>query len=254
MDTVKLSEFIKSTIRKEVDRSNTQTVYREPLVGYAAADDPLFEELRHSVEPTHLMPKDLLPGAQSVVSFFLPFDPMIVEANARHEKKVAFEWAQAYIETRDLLIHITNRLIDVLAKKGIHAAGKSLEQNFDSDTLISQWSYKSVALIAGIGSFGVHHMLITESGCAGRFGSIIIDAVLPMPKPEVKVRCLYFYDGSCLECISKCPVNALSENKGIDKQLCWKRCLVSGKQYAHLGLARVCCKCGTGPCAVQSPV
>jgi len=254
MDSFELAEFIKSTIRQEVDKAETQTGYREPLIGFAAADDPRFPELRSSVEPTHLMPEDLVPGAKSVVSFFLPFDPRIVEANSQHEKRVAPEWARAYVETNALLGHITNHLVEVLAKEDIRAAGEPPTDNFDRDTLVTRWAHKSVAIIAGIGSFGVHHLVITDSGCGGRFGSLVVDADLPIAKSEKKERCLYFHDGGCLECISKCPVKALDEDKGLDKQLCWKRCLAVAKQYEHIGRAEVCCKCGTGPCALESAV
>ena len=36
------------------------TSWREPLVAYASADDPLFHTLKDVVSPSHAMPKDLL--------------------------------------------------------------------------------------------------------------------------------------------------------------------------------------------------
>ena len=50
-------------------------------------------ELWRVVHPTHMLPHDLLPGARSVVSFFLPFAPWVLEANTRHREQVAREWA-----------------------------------------------------------------------------------------------------------------------------------------------------------------
>ena len=254
MDSLELAEFITSTIKHEVERGDTKTGYREPLIGFAAADDPRFPELQRVVEPTHMMPEDLLPGARSVVSFFLPFDPKVVEANALHEEKVAREWAVAYLETNALIGHITTHLIESLAERGVRAAGEPPTDNFDPVTLISRWAHKSVAVIAGLGSFGVHHLVITDSGCAGRFGSLVVDAELPVDRTEPKERCLYFHEGSCLECISSCPVDALDEDNGIDKQRCWSRCLKVAKEYDHLGRAEVCCKCGVGICSLESPV
>jgi epoxyqueuosine reductase len=254
MDSTGLSQFITDIINTETAGANTVTGYRKPLVGFADAEDPRFAELRRVVEPTHMLPADLLPGARSVISFFLPFAPEIVEANARHEKKVAAEWATAYVETNDLLAHITNRLIELLADQGIRAAGEPPTDNFDPVTLISKWAHKSVAVIAGIGSFGVHHLVITDAGCGGRFGSLVIDAELPIERTEPRNRCLYKHNGSCLECVSRCPVNALDENRGLDKQLCWKRCLGVAKIFEHIGTAQVCCKCGVGVCALKAPV
>ena len=252
IDSLELAEFIITTIKREVTEAGTVTGYREPLVGFAAADDPRFADLRHVVEPTHMMPQDLLLGAKSVVSFFLPFDLQVVEANAQHREKVAREWAEAYVETNALIERITTHLIELLAKRDIRAAAEPPTDNFDPVTLTSRWSHKSVAVIAGLGSFGLHHMVITDAGCAGRFGSLVIDVDLPVIPSEPKERCLYFHDGSCLECVLRCPVDALDQNGDIDKQRCWVRCLEIAREYKYLGRAEVCGKCAIGPCAFES--
>jgi epoxyqueuosine reductase len=288
MDPTELAAFITATIQREVAGAGTITRYREPLVGFAAADDPHFPDLRRVAEPTHLMPEDLLPGARSVVSFFLPFDYQVVEANTRHKEKVAREWAEAYVETNALIGHITAYLTQSLAEQGVQAAAEPPTHNFDPVSLVSRWSHKSIAVIAGLGSFGLHHMVITDSGCAGRFGSLVIDADLPITPTEPKERCLYFHDGSCLECILRCPVDALDEagshhpsatpqkdgvhpsdgahphtctdrrgtgrNGRINKQRCYRRLLSVAKEYQHLALADVCGKCAIGPCSFESAV
>ena len=64
MDALELAEFIETTIRRAVSEAGTVTGYREPLVGFAAADDPRFAELRRVAEPTHMLPQELLPGAR----------------------------------------------------------------------------------------------------------------------------------------------------------------------------------------------
>ena len=253
-DSLELAEFIITTIKREVGEADVTIGYREPLIGFAAADDPRFADLRRLAEPTHMMPQDLLPGARVVVSFFLPFDLRVVEANAQHREEVAQEWAVAYVETNALIESITAHLIELLAERGVHAAAEPPTDNFDPVTLSSRWSHKSVAVIAGLGSFGLHHMVITDSGCAGRFGSLVIDADLPITPAKPKERCLYFHDGSCLECVSRCPVGALDENGDIDKQRCWARCLEVAGEYEHLGRAEVCGKCAIGPCALESAV
>jgi epoxyqueuosine reductase len=261
VDSMELAAFITATIQREVAKAGTITSYREPLVGFAAANDPRFPDLRRVAEPTHLMPRDLLPGARSVVSFFLPFDYQVVEANARHKEKVAREWAEAYVETNALIGRITAHLIESLAEQGVQAAAEPPTHNFDPVSLVSRWSHKSIAVIAGLGSFGLHHMVITDSGCAGRFGSLVVDADLPITPTEPKERCLYFHDGSCLECILRCPVDALDEisqhphrNGRINKQRCYRRLLSVAKEYQHLALADVCGKCAIGPCSFESAV
>jgi epoxyqueuosine reductase QueG len=252
MDLPELTALITSTIQAQVIEASTVTCYREPLVGFVAADDPRFSDLRRDVEPSHMLPRDLLPGARSVVSFFLPFASQVVEANARDREKVAREWAVAYVETNALIGRITSRLDELLAERDVRAAAEPATHNFDPVSLVSRWSHKSVAVLAGLGSFGLHHLVITDAGCAGRFGSLVIDADLPPSAAEHKQRCLYFVDGSCLECVMRCPVGALDENGEIDKQLCWNRCLEAEKEFRNLGLAQVCGKCSYGPCALES--
>jgi epoxyqueuosine reductase len=250
----RLTEPIINTIKRQVSEAGTVTRYREPLVGFVAADAPGFAQLRSTVDPMHMSPQDLLPGARSVVSFFLPFDPDVVHANARHRDEVAREWAVAYVETNALIGLITAALTETLARWGIRAAAEPATHNFDTVSLVSRWSHKSVAVLAGLGSFGLHHLVITDAGCAGRFGSLVVDAELPRFAPKPRERCLYFHDGSCVECVMRCPVGALDEANGIDKQCCWARCLETAARFTDLGQADVCGKCSYGPCALESAV
>jgi epoxyqueuosine reductase QueG len=189
-----------------------------------------------------------------VASFFVPFDERVVEANAQCRDLVAREWAVAYVETNDLVDRITAMLIRFLAEQGISAAAEPATHNFDPVSLVSGWSHKSVAVIAGLGSFGLHHLVITDAGCAGRFGSLVIDAPLPFNGAAPKERCLFYHDDSCLECVTHCPVGALDDSGEIDKQRCWERCQAVADMYEDVGRAEVCGKCSYGPCALGSAV
>lgn len=254
MEPLELASLISTIIRREVARAGTLTAYRDPLCRWVTAEAPGFAELRRRLHPAHLMPHDLVPGARSVVSFFLPFAPWVVEANARDRERVAQEWAVAYVETNSLIGRINARLIESLAEHGIRAAAEPATHNFDPVTLLSRWSHKSVAVIAGLGSFGLHQMVITDAGCAGRFGSLVLDADLPDLTPASRERCLFFYDGSCLECVQRCPVHALDANRPLDKGRCYHHLLTVASQYQTVGIADVCGKCALGPCSLGSAV
>ncbi len=256
MDPHQLAAHIARVIHHHVTQADTATAYRTPLIGFAAAADPRFAELRRVVEPTHLLPTDLLPGARSVVSFFLPFGRRVIEANARHRDEVAREWAVAYVETNALIGRITAHLIESLEELDIRAATEPATHNFDPVSLVSRWSHKSVAFIAGLGSFGAHRMLITNAGCAGRFGSLVLDVDLPIKREkadETREHCLYNQNGTCLACVARCPVGAL-DSDGLDKQRCYRHLLEIAKGYADLGLTDVCGKCAIGPCSFESAV
>jgi epoxyqueuosine reductase QueG len=163
----------------------------------------------------------------------------------------------AYLETNDLIDQISGGLIAALAERGVRAATEAATHSYDPDLLVTGWSHKSVGVIAGLGSFGLHHMVITDVGCAGRFGSLVVDAELEptsSPADRHRERCLYFYDQSCTVCVERCPVAALTEN-GLDKHRCHERLLLNAAyHFRDLGLADVCGKCATGPCAFQSAV
>jgi len=254
MNNRMIAAYIESTIRHVVDMANTITHFRMPLVGYASADDPDFAILQRTVHPTHKLPRDLLYSARSIVSFFLPFEEHVVRANAQDEERVAREWVVAYNETNTLIERITSELIRRLSERGIESVSDPPTGNFDRDTLVSPWSHKSVAVIAGLGSFGLHQLVITDLGCAGRFGSLVVDVDLPIRKATPKERCVYFVDGSCLECVLRCPAGALDPVDGLDKQLCWERCQRNAAKLKEMGSATVCGKCAVGVCAMVSSV
>lgn len=249
-----LTELIVETVRSEVAAAGGATPYRTPIVGFAAAADPRFADLKRIAEPTHYLPEDVLPGARTVVSFFLPFGAAVVEANARERGRVAREWPIAYLETNALIGRITDGLIAALAEQGVRAATVPATHTYDPETLICRWSHRSAAVIAGIASFGLHRMAITDAGCAGRFGSLIIDVEVGWDAPPAKERCLYFHDSSCSECIGRCPIHALSDDGEIDKQLCNRRLLALARAFDSEELADACGKCAIGPCSLASAV
>lgn len=251
-----LEQHIADFVRQQVAEADTETRYRQPLVGYADAADPRFAELKRVVWPGHKLPADILPGARSVVAFFLPFHAEVVRANAAQRSAVAREWALAYVETNELIDAIARRLAEDLGRRGIAARAERATHNWDPAAFVSWWSHKSVAVIAGLGSLGWHHMLITQSGCAGRCGSLVVDAVLAptaaLGSPTVQY-CLHFAGGECLDCAGRCPVGALSRD-GLDKELCHRRCLKVAGAFGDLGLVEVCGKCATARCAQQPGV
>ncbi len=249
-----MGEAIEDRIRALIERAAQSppgmTRYRRPLVAFASAHDPEFARLKERIVPVHLTPHDLLPQAESVVSFFLPFDESVVTAN-RQSQYTAREWAVAYIETNGLIGRICHLLGDLLADCGHASRWELPTYNFDPVRLISRWSHKSVAAVAGLGSFGLHQMVITDAGCAGRFGSLVTSATLTPTAAEPRQRCRYFADRSCRVCVERCPVGALTES-GLDRSACYERCLEVDRYYADLELCDVCGKCATGPCALQA--
>jgi epoxyqueuosine reductase QueG len=256
MNQLDVADLIRTTVSREVGASDAVTPYREPIVGFVAADDPGFARLGEVTGSAHMVPDDLLPGARTVVCFFLPFAPEIAIANAAEKEQVAREWAIAYVETNALIGQITARLIGLLGQHGIRAAAEPATGNFDKDILRSRWSHKSIAVLAGIGSIGLHHLAITDAGCAGRFGSLVMDADLAVQKPERTQRCDYFATGACTDCELACPVDAIDAEELFDRRACWAQLLRNASGFRDLrDDVHVCGKCAVaGPCALKSAV
>ncbi len=250
---MQLERRIVRVVDEVVAEAATITQYRSPLVGFASAHDSRFLALRRIMDADHMMPRDMLSGGETVISFFVPFGEDVVVANAQQREAVAREWAVAYVETNELIGRITERLVVFLGDQGFRATGVPATHKFDPVQLVSRWSHKSVGVIAGLGSFGLHHMVITDMGCAGRFGSVVTDAALPHEASGQREGCLAFAGGSCRVCVDRCPVDALRDDGYIDKERCYERCLDVGATFEDLGLCDVCGKCAVGPCAVKVP-
>jgi epoxyqueuosine reductase len=170
---VNMKEFIEDSIKAlVVDTENTK--YREPIVAFADVDDLEFESIKSMTHENHMLPKGWMPNGKTVVSFFIPFTKELVLANKKQEY-IAKEWAVAYIETNNLIKEINNTMAEKLKQYGIDTVWQLPVVNYDSEKLMSYWSQRHVAFIAGIGTFGINNMLITNKGCSGRYGSFIID-------------------------------------------------------------------------------
>lgn len=244
-----LRELIERTIRDVVSDSNTTTVYRQPLVGFASAEDKRFQELPNYAHPQHLMPQDLLPGAKTVIAFFVPFTLELSETN-RHHQKLSREWAVAYVETNDLIGQIGEALKKALVPWGVACTVIPATHNYDRDILMARWSHRHVAHIAGLGTFGMNNMLITKLGCAGRYGSLVIDHTIEPTVGPTQEYCYYKKDGSCGDCFTLCPIGALTP-EGFDRHSCqaYLRAIAEGQQ-GEGAVADACGKCNNALCAV----
>ncbi len=252
----KMNELIASSEKNMLPRFGGIKIYEQLLVAVAAADDPLFIKLKEPdvVGPEHLLPEDFVPGAKSVVSYFLPFSKEIREAN-RTPGLPAEEWLYGRIEGEEFNDALRVFLAGLLVKGGGRAVAPVLDEKFTKYEVKSNWSERHVAYIAGLGTFGLHRSFITAKGSAGRFGSVVTDLEL---RPTVRKcqdiyeNCTWFRGGKCGACISRCPSGAITE-QGKDKRTC--------RQHVHEKIALMfaprygCGKCQTNvPCENSIPI
>ncbi len=256
MEINEIREIITDIFDKEAGRLEFSRgfIWETPLVACADAEDRLFNELKRVVSQDHLMPSDLLPDAQSVIVYFIPFKPEVSKSNIENFPFASRMWAEAYVVTNTLIGAINQEFSRFLASNGYKAAVTPATHNFDEVRLISRWSHKHIAYIAGLGTFGLHHLLITEKGCCGRLGSLVTTAsVKPTPRPSIEY-CLEKSGQRCSKCLNRCPVGALQDDN-FNRHLCYDQLLKNDHIYKELPLTDVCghCSCGV-PCSHGLPV
>ncbi|AEA47820.1 epoxyqueuosine reductase [Archaeoglobus veneficus] len=247
----KVREWIENFIL-EYSRSTGVNLWREPLVGFADSSDNAFEKLRTVVSEHHLIPEDALSGARSVIVYFIPFRREVVESNVKG-KHASRLWATAYIKTNRLISEINRYVARKLEVYGYESLVLPPTHNFDEQRLVSDWSHKHVAYIAGLGTFGHHTMLITAEGCCGRLGSLITRAEFEPGETIKEEYCLYKRGSECLACVRRCRFQALMAD-GFNRKRCYEVCLENDRFYSDLPLTDVCGKCACGvPCSFGVP-
>ncbi|MFZ5969502.1 MAG: epoxyqueuosine reductase [Bacillota bacterium] len=244
-----ISQYIKEYPKQK----GTMTRWEEPIVAFASARDPMFIELKKIVSPTHALPENFLDQAETVISYFIPFQPWVAVSNVEG-KESSKEWATAYVETNRLIYDINVYVKEKLAELGYCSTVIPATHNFNEEKLISDWSHRHVAWIAGLGKFGLNNMLITEKGCCGRIGTIVTNAVVAPTGRNEKESCLYKVKGICKKCAEQCVMDALKITE-FDRHKCYEMCLDNAERYKDMGLADVCGKCLVNlPCSFVNPV
>ena len=231
-------------------------LFDEPLIGVAAADDPLFAALQddHVVGKQMRLPTDWLPSAQCVISYFLPLTERVRQSNYG-ERPASTEWLHARIEGQMFIMRIGEHIERLMRAAGYEAVCPAchpdMEVTFDdADPAVayhSNWSERHVAYTCGLGTFSLTRGIITEKGAAGRIGSTIVSASLPITE-----RAYTGIDDYCIKCgacIDRCPVNAISLDAGKDNYACHQELIASKQLYpGYLGCGKcqvdVPCECG----------
>jgi epoxyqueuosine reductase QueG len=237
----------------------TLQVLEAPLTGFAAADDPLFEQYRDPevIGPEFRTPAGFLPEAKSVVGFFFPFTEE-VRRRVRMETGLASPtWKAAYGTNSIIVDTFLDDLVYRLEEEGVRAVQPNRAADFERKTVLTadgedvhfsvSWSNRHAMYAAGLGTFGTHRHIITEKGCCGTTASFITDADLAPTKREYTG--IYEWCIHCGECSDRCPVGAIPKDGLRNLRKC----------SAHGGALReqfggFCGKCLTAvPCEDRAP-
>jgi epoxyqueuosine reductase len=238
-----------------------------PLVGFAAGADPVWEQYKTVVGSFHWTPSEafaeafphlqVAPEELTVVSWILPQTGATKRDQRAQAVYPAERWARTRVFGEQFNHQLRLQVAERLAAAGYPAVSPVETPRWgvkDSDAYVyaSTWSERHAAYAAGLGTFGLCDGLITPKGKAMRAGSVVVRLALPpTPRPYTDHRayCLYFSEGTCGECIDRCPAGALSP-QGHDKVVC-KAHLDRSRAYVteHYGFEGY----GCGLCQVGVP-
>lgn len=203
-----IRSLIKNYVKEYEQKSEICTKWQEPLVSFANSNHEYISQLTEIVVSDHVMPKDIIENHKTIIAYFIPFDENLAKTN-NGGSIASSQWALAYEETNALFTVLNSYIIEELNKMGYKAGVSPQATTYDHDILKSKWSQRHIAKIAGLGTFGINNMLITEKGCCGRVSTIVTDLEVEYDNPINEEYCLYKSNGSCGVCVTKCPGDAL---------------------------------------------
>ena len=239
-------------------------MYKDPIFGVSSADDALYSEYKKEsvIGDLFMSPEEWLPGAKSVISFFLPFTERVCVSNSGAPEDTSPEWLHARVEGQDVLDLFTVKIKEYFEACGEKACVPSIDERFgmkfrpleegDPEGIHanSKWSERHAAYVAGLGTFCLTRGLISAKGVAGRYGSVIVSQRIdPDERPYTGI---YDHCIRCGACIARCPANAISLEYGKNQHLCHEFLEASKIAYKpRYG----CGKCQVGvPCEDRIPV
>ncbi|MDR2866696.1 MAG: epoxyqueuosine reductase [Methanomassiliicoccaceae archaeon] len=191
------------------------------ITDMAVADAGAWEadDFVREITPKIERPSSIMQGARSVIVIGMPVQRTILATSpstfySEHNKTVGI--------TEDI---VAQRVVMELHIEGYAAISVSRDGYQWNEELRRQmasfFSHRHAAYLAGMGTFGMNNMLLTEkNGPRVRLTSVITTAELPFGKPMEKQLCT-----KCMRCVNECPEGATASElypNGITKK---RRCL-----------------------------
>ena len=195
-------------------------MFDQPIVRVAHAADPWFVRFKDLIGDFHWTPQEALKlvapdaEARSIISWCLPTAQVARKANAREKLVPSRPWAYVRTFGAKFVTRLRHGMQNKLHDLGYAAMAPGLAPQNEIHEhpgvgLSSCWSERHVAMVAGLGTFGVSGGLITIRGIAHRLGSVVTDAPIPhTPRPygdDPFAWCLKTARGTCGACMRRCP-------------------------------------------------
>jgi len=235
-----LEDFICTRVRdsesNRLAHIDGSPIFAKPLLGVADGDDPIFARYKGIIGSHHLTPREALANVEDttscqptirVVSWILPITRDTRESNAAMTAEPSRRWVHTRHYGEIFNDNLRRDVQRFLRDSGVSATAPAISDRFHvlrgaPGGPTSSWSERHIAYAAGLGTFGLCDGFLTPVGKAMRCGSVVVSLDLPPTPRRFKSHvsaCPYLVDGSCGECIKRCPVGAIGPD-GHDKAKC----------------------------------
>jgi epoxyqueuosine reductase len=272
MITVAIGDFCRGPNNTLLNEQN-EAAWGQPLIGFSRGDNPLYAAYKEFVGPFHWTPLEIFqqtfpdspvePGELTVICWILPQTDATRADNRQERVYPAERWARSRVFGEAFNSRLRAYVVGQLTAMGYQAVAPALTPQWQTRTsdryvFASTWSERHAAHASGLGTFGLCDGLITPLGKAVRIGSAIVRGQVPYQPQSYsdhRAYCLFFSEGTCGDCMSRCPVGAITRS-GHDKVKCQKHLSrTEGFVREHYGFDGYGCGlCQTGvPCESGIP-
>ncbi len=178
-------------------------------VGLASIDNPVLAEYREKF-------LTVFPEAKTCISVMCRMNPENVRNPLRQQYE--FEYHEMFAEADQ----VARRAAARLTEKGARAMSccSSYPMNMENYPNLEMWyiHHKPVAVAAGKGRMGVHHLVVHE-----RFGAMMALSSILMDREVTEYGKPLDYDPccKCMLCVAVCPVGAINADGYINSYACY---------------------------------
>lgn len=178
-------------------------------VGLASIESPELAEYR-------LKFLTLFPAAKTCVSIVCRMNPENIRSPFRQQYELEYHHMFAEAD------HVARRAAARFMDQGIRAIDccSSYPMNMENFPNLEMWyvHHKPIAVAAGLGRLGVHHLLVHE-----RFGSKIALSSILLDREVTENGRPLDYDPccKCMLCVTSCPVGAINADGHINSMACY---------------------------------
>ncbi len=177
--------------------------------GIASIDSPAIAEYRSKF-------LTIFPEAKTCISVVCRMNPENIRSPYRQQYEMEYHHMYAEVD------HVARRATAKFAESGIRAMDccSSYPMNMENFPNLEMWyiHHKPIAVAAGLGRMGVHHLVVHE-----RFGSMISLSSILLDREVTEYARPLNYDPccKCMLCVTVCPVGAINADGHINSMACY---------------------------------